>query len=684
MKSGKKYLEKVRNIGIIAHIDAGKTTVTERILYYTGRSYKMGEVHDGTAVMDWMEQEQERGITITSAVTTCMWKGHEIHIIDTPGHVDFTIEVERALRVLDGAIGVFCAVGGVEPQSETVWHQADKYKVPKIAFVNKMDRIGADFFGVVEQIKTKLGANPLPLQIPVGSESDFRGVIDLITMKLVTWDDESLGAHYEVSDLPSDFEEEASHHREQLIESLCELDDNLMEKYLDTGDLEPAVIYPVVRQLTLELKGVPVLCGAALRNKGIQPLLDAITRYLPSPLDVEAISGLNPKTGKMETRESSDKEPLAALAFKIFMDKGRKLTYLRIYSGVLETGKVVFNANKQINEKIARIFQMHANKRERITKAGAGNIVATLGLKNTTTGDTLCDPEKPIILEPMEFYKPVISVAIEPKTRDDQEKIEESLRKLAEEDPTFSYREDEETGQTIISGMGELHLEIIVNRMIRDFNVNVNVGKPQVVYRETIQKAVEVEQVFEKEISGSLNYARVKIRLEPLARGEGIAFESLVDPELVPGEFIEAIEKAVMDALHTGGSMGYPVVDVLATLLEAESREGQSSELAFQVAASMAVQKACELGDPVLLEPIMSVEVIVPDEFLGDIIGDLNSRQGKVEEITTKKSIQVVRASVPLSKMFGYSTSLRSASQGRATFTMQFSHYDIVNNKSGN
>ncbi|RLB09882.1 MAG: elongation factor G, partial [Deltaproteobacteria bacterium] len=558
MKSGKKYLEKVRNIGIIAHIDAGKTTVTERILYYTGRSYKMGEVHDGTAVMDWMEQEQERGITITSAVTTCMWKGHEIHIIDTPGHVDFTIEVERALRVLDGAIGVFCAVGGVEPQSETVWHQADKYKVPKIAFVNKMDRIGADFFGVVEQIKTKLGANPLPLQIPVGSESDFRGVIDLITMKLVTWDDESLGAHYEVSDLPSDFEEEASHHREQLIESLCELDDNLMEKYLDTGDLEPAVIYPVVRQLTLELKGVPVLCGAALRNKGIQPLLDAITRYLPSPLDVEAISGLNPKTGKMETRESSDKEPLAALAFKIFMDKGRKLTYLRIYSGVLETGKVVFNANKQINEKIARIFQMHANKRERITKAGAGNIVATLGLKNTTTGDTLCDPEKPIILEPMEFYKPVISVAIEPKTRDDQEKIEESLRKLAEEDPTFSYREDEETGQTIISGMGELHLEIIVNRMIRDFNVNVNVGKPQVVYRETIQKAVEVEQVFEKEISGSLNYARVKIRLEPLARGEGIAFESLVDPELVPGEFIEAIEKAVMDALHTGGSMGYP------------------------------------------------------------------------------------------------------------------------------
>ncbi|HDM76031.1 MAG TPA: elongation factor G [Deltaproteobacteria bacterium] len=684
MKSGKKYLEKVRNIGIIAHIDAGKTTVTERILYYTGRSYKMGEVHDGTAVMDWMEQEQERGITITSAVTTCMWKGHEIHIIDTPGHVDFTIEVERALRVLDGAIGVFCAVGGVEPQSETVWHQADKYKVPKIAFVNKMDRIGADFFGVVEQIKTKLGANPLPLQIPVGSESDFRGVIDLITMKLVTWDDESLGAHYEVSDLPSDFEEEASHHREQLIESLCELDDNLMEKYLDTGDLEPAVIYPVVRQLTLELKGVPVLCGAALRNKGIQPLLDAITRYLPSPLDVEAISGLNPKTGKMETRESSDKEPLAALAFKIFMDKGRKLTYLRIYSGVLETGKVVFNANKQINEKLARIFQMHANKRERITKAGAGNIVATLGLKNTTTGDTLCDPEKPIILEPMEFYKPVISVAIEPKTRDDQEKIEESLRKLAEEDPTFSYREDEETGQTIISGMGELHLEIIVNRMIRDFNVNVNVGKPQVVYRETIQKAVEVEQVFEKEISGSLNYARVKIRLEPLARGEGIAFESLVDPELVPGEFIEAIEKAVMDALHTGGSMGYPVVDVLATLLEAESRESQSSELAFQVAASMAVQKACELGDPVLLEPIMSVEVIVPDEFLGDIIGDLNSRQGKVEEITTKKSIQVVRASVPLSKMFGYSTSLRSASQGRATFTMQFSHYDIVNNKSGN
>ncbi len=681
MKSGKKYLEKVRNIGIIAHIDAGKTTVTERILYYTGRSYKMGEVHDGTAVMDWMEQEQERGITITSAVTTCVWKGHEIHIIDTPGHVDFTIEVERALRVLDGAIGVFCAVGGVEPQSETVWHQADKYKVPKIAFVNKMDRIGADFFGVVEQIRTKLGANPLPLQMPVGSESDFRGVVDLITMKFVTWDDESLGAHYEVNDLPPELEDEALEQREQLIEALCELDDNLMEKYLENSDLEPVDIYPVVRQLTLDLKGVPVLCGAALRNKGIQPLLDAITRYLPSPLDVEAISGLNPKTGKMESRQSSDKEPLAALAFKIFMDKGRKLTYLRIYSGILETGKVVYNANKQINEKIARIFQMHANKRERITKAGAGNIVATLGLKNTTTGDTLCDPEKPIILEPIEFYKPVISIAIEPKTRDDQEKIEVSLRKLAEEDPTFSYREDEETGQTIISGMGELHLEIIANRLIRDFNVNVNVGKPQVVYRETIQKAAEVEQVFEKEISGSLNYARVKIRLEPLPRGEGVTFENLVDPEIFPAEFIEAIEKAIMDALHTGGSMGYPVVDVMATLLEAESREGQSSELAFQVAASMALQKACEQGEPILLEPIMSVEVIVPDEFLGDIIGDLNSRQGKVEEITAKKSIQVVRASVPLSKMFGYSTALRSASQGRATFTMQFSHYDIVENK---
>ena len=681
MKSGKKYLEKVRNIGIIAHIDAGKTTVTERILYYTGRSYKMGEVHDGTAVMDWMEQEQERGITITSAVTTCMWKGHEIHIIDTPGHVDFTIEVERALRVLDGAIGVFCAVGGVEPQSETVWHQADKYRVPKIAFVNKMDRVGADFFGVVEQIRTKLGANPLPLQIPVGSESDFRGVIDLVTMKLVTWDDESLGAHYEVNDVPAEMEEDALQHREQLIESLCELDDNLMEKYLENGDLETSDMYPAIRALTLDLKGVPVLCGAALRNKGVQPLLDAITRYLPSPLDVEAISGLNPKTGKMETREASEREPLAALAFKIFMDKGRKLTYLRIYSGVLETGKVVYNANKQINEKLARIFQMHANKRERITKAVAGNIVATLGLKKTTTGDTLCDPEKPIILEPMEFYKPVISVAIEPKTRNDQEKIDESLRKLAEEDPTFSYREDEETGQTIISGMGELHLEIIVNRLIRDFNVNVNVGKPQVVYRETIQKPVEVEQVFEKEIGGSVNYGRVRIRLEPLPRGEGVGFESLVEPEEIPQEFIDAIEKAVMDAFHTGGSMGYPVVDVLATLLEAESREGQPSELAFQVAASMAVQKACELGEPVLLEPIMSVEVIVPDEFLGDIIGDLNSRQGKVEEITAKKSIQVVRASVPLSKMFGYSTSLRSASQGRATFTMQFSHYDTANGK---
>lgn len=681
MGAGTKKLEKVRNIGIIAHIDAGKTTVTERILYYTGRSYKIGEVHDGTAVMDWMEQEQERGITITSAVTTCAWKGNEIHLIDTPGHVDFTIEVERALRVLDGAIGVFCAVGGVEPQSETVWHQADKYKVPKIAFVNKMDRIGANYYGVVDQIRSRLGVIPLVLQIPVGKENEFRGVIDLITMKQVVWDDETLGAEYEAMDISEELKDTASKYREELLENLSELDDELMELYLDGTDISPRDLYSVIRRLTLELECVPVLCGSALRNKGIQPLLDAIVNYLPSPMDVEDITGLNPKNGQMEVRCSDDNEPLASLAFKIFMDKGRKLTYLRIYSGVLEVGEVIYNANKQVKEKIARIFQMHANKRQRITKAGAGNIVAVLGLKNTTTGDTLCDFEKPVILEPLEFYKPVISMAIEPKTRNDQEKIEESLRKLAEEDPTFTFKEDEETGQTIISGMGELHLEILVNRLIRDFNVAVNVGKPQVVYRETIQIPVEVEQVFEKEIGNAIHYARLKLRLEPVSRGEGVSFESMVNSGTVSSEYIEMIEKTILETLRTGGPKGYPVVDVHAILLGAETREGHASELAFHVAASMAVQQACGKGEPVLLEPIMNVEVIVPDEFLGDVIGDLNSRQGRVEDITAKKSIQVVRAMVPLSKMFGYSTSLRSASQGRATFTMQFSHYDITEEK---
>jgi len=676
--SGVKRLQKTRNIGIIAHIDAGKTTVTERILYYTGKSHKMGEVHDGEAVMDWMEQEQERGITITSAVTTCLWRDYDLHLIDTPGHVDFTIEVERSLRVLDGAIGVFCAVGGVEPQSETVWHQADKYRVPKIAFINKMDRLGADFSGAVDQMRDKLGARPLVLQIPMGSEADFLGVIDLLRMQAVLWDDSTLGLAYEFTAIPPEYEEQAKASRTGLLESLAELDDTIMEKYLADDVLEPEDLLPVIRQATLKLKMVPVLCGSALKNKGIQLLLDAIVDFLPSPLDVEAVAGHHPETGEKETRASSDNEPFAGLAFKIQIDQGRKLTYVRVYSGTVSAGAEVYNVNRKQKEKVSRIFQMHANKRERRAKAGAGEIVAMVGLKSTTTGDTICAPNSPILLEHIEFYEPVISIAMEPRTRADEDKTLQSLEKLAEEDPTFHFRQDPDTGQTIISGMGELHLDILVNRLLREYAVQVNVGKPQVVYRETITKSAEVESSFDREIAGTLHYAKVELHLEPRPRGKGNLFRELVRDGSLPKSLIPAVEEGVMESLESGVIAGYPIVDVEVAVIGGIYKEQTASELAFKVAASTALQEGCRKAQPQLLEPIMSVEIIVPEEFTGEVINDLNIRKGKIEGVHTRRSVKIIHATVALSQMFGYSTALRSASQGRATFTMQFSHFDSL------
>jgi elongation factor G len=676
--SGVKRLQKTRNIGIIAHIDAGKTTVTERILYYTGKSHKMGEVHDGEAVMDWMEQEQERGITITSAVTTCLWRDYEFHLIDTPGHVDFTIEVERSLRVLDGAIGVFCAVGGVEPQSETVWHQADKYRVPKIAFINKMDRLGADFTGAVDQMRDKLGTRPLVLQIPMGSEADFVGVIDLLRMQAVLWDESTLGLAYEFTAIPPEYEEQARANRTELLESLAELDDTIMEKYLADEVLEPEDLLPVVRQATLKLKMVPVLCGSALKNKGIQLLLDAIIDFLPSPLDVEAVSGQHPETREKETRASSDNEPFAGLAFKIQMDQGRKLTYVRVYSGTVSAGAEVYNVNRKQKEKVARIFQMHANKRERRAKAGAGEIVAMVGLKSTTTGDTICAPNNPILLEHIEFYEPVISIAMEPRTRADEDKTIQSLEKLAEEDPTFHFRQDPDTGQTIISGMGELHLDILVNRLLREYAIQVNVGKPQVVYRETITRSSEVKSSFDREIAGVPHYAQVELHLEPRPRGKGNLFRDLVRDGSLPKSLIPAVEEGVVESFESGVIAGYPVVDVEVAVIGGIYKEQTASELAFKVAASTALQEGCRKAQPQLLEPIMSVEIIVPEEFTGEVINDLNIRKGKIEGIHSRRSVKIIHATVALSQMFGYSTALRSASQGRATFTMQFSHFDSL------
>jgi elongation factor G len=667
---------KMRNIGIVAHIDAGKTTITERILYYTGRSHKMGEVHNGEAVMDWMPDEQERGITITSAVTTCHWKDAEIHIIDTPGHVDFTIEVERSLRVLDGAIGVFCAVGGVEPQSETVWHQADKYHVPKIAFVNKLDRAGADFFGTIQMMRSRLGANPLLMQIPVGSEESFQGIIDLLNMKQVTWEEATLGATFEVTDIPEDSTQSAREHRNTLVETVAEFDDQIMEAYLAEAPVTPEMLVPSIRKATIGLKLVPVFCGAALRNRGIQPLLDAIVDFLPSPLDIPPVEGVDPNTGEVKKSPPSDRAPLVALVYKVMMDQGRKLSYARIYSGRLSAGGEVLSPAKQTKEKVARILAMHANKRERISEARAGNIVGLIGLKASGTGDTLCDPSHPIVLEPIESYEPVISVAVEPKTHEDQERIGQALAKLEAEDPTFRVKYDEDTGQTIISGMGELHLEILVSRLKREFRTQVNVGKPQVVYKETIDRRAEGAATFQKAVGGVSHFAQVVLELSPRDRGSGNGFTNALSEERLPGEFVSAVEQGVTESMESGVVLGYPVVDVSTALVDAIYRESDASHLAFKVAASMACKDGLQKGSPQLLEPIVAVEILVPEAFMGDVIGDINARGGKIQELKSRGATRIIDAIAPLSRIFGYSTALRSATQGRGSFTMQFSHYD--------
>lgn len=675
--SKKKNISQYRNIGIMAHIDAGKTTVTERILYYTGKSYKIGEVHDGEAVMDWMQDEQERGITITSAVTTCEWKRSLIQIIDTPGHVDFTVEVERALRVLDGAIGVFCAVGGVEPQSETVWRQADRYSVPRMAFINKMDRTGADFFGAIDSIKEKLGANPVAIQLPMGAEDSFAGVIDLVGMRQIVWDDDSLGADYQEFDIAPEYEDRAMEYREALLEAVSEVDDEIMEKYLGEEDIEEKEIKAAIRKATISRDIVPVFCGTALKNKGIQPLLDGVEAFLPSPLDIPPTKGIHPKTEEELEFHPKKNDPLAALIFKVSMIEGRKLSFARIYSGRVETGSDVYNPGLNKNEKLSRILQMHANKKERLKEASAGDIVGIVGLKNSGTGDTLCRRENPVFLEKMEYEDPVISIAIEPKTHSDQEKIDDVLEKFMIEDPTLKVRNDEETGQTILSGMGELHLEVIISRMLKEFKTNVNVGNPQVVYREILTKTANGGAVFDREISGKSHFAEVRLRLEPLERGAGFKFESRADETMVPEQYIPAIEKGVRESLEGGYLKGYPLVDIAVTL-QGGAFDERSNELAFAVCASMACKEILEKASLALLEPIMEVEVFVPDAHMGDAIADLNARGGKIESINPKAGIQVVKAVVPLAKMFGYSTALRSASQGRGTFSMQFSRFDKV------
>ena len=672
----KSKISRTRNIGIVAHIDAGKTTVSERILFYTGKSYKMGEVHDGEAIMDWMPQEQERGITITSAVTTCAWKNSEIHIIDTPGHVDFTIEVERSLRVLDGAVVVFCAVAGVEPQSETVWHQADKYGVPKIAFVNKMDRVGADFFHVVEMMRDRFRSLPVPVQIPVGSEDTFRGVVDLINRKLLIWDETSQGESFTLSEIPDDLAEASSLEREKMIETLADCDDELAEIYLAGEDATPLQIIAALRKATIALKIVPVLCGTALRNKGIQPVLDAVIHYLPSPEDIPPVKGINPKTKQQEIRHSSEKEPFAALAFKVQMDEGRKLTYLRIYSGQISSNSEVYNAVKKKKEKIARLLLMHSNKRERIDRASAGDLVAVLGLKETTTGDTLCDETKPIILEQMEFYEPVISQAIEAKTPADQEKLAVALVKLTEEDPTLKVKYEDETAQTVISGMGELHLEIIVDRLKREFNARVNVGRPRVVYRETIQKHAEAEYLFEKELGGKKHFGQVRLELAPRKRGAGNEIVNAIPEEVIPAEYHEGIEESIREAMSSGVLNSYPVLDVGVRITGGAHRDGEASIQGYKIAAATAFRDACLAAEPVMLEPIMMVDIIAPSEFMGDVIGDINARRGEIQGVNPKGPVSEIKAKVPLKALFGYSTDLRSATQGRAVFTIMFEEYN--------
>ncbi|BCD67407.1 elongation factor G [Nitratiruptor sp. YY09-18] len=675
----KTPIEKVRNIGIAAHIDAGKTTTTERILYYTGISHKIGEVHEGAATMDWMEQEKERGITITSAATTCFWKDHQINIIDTPGHVDFTIEVERSMRVLDGAVAVFCAVGGVQPQSETVWRQANKYHVPRIVFVNKMDRIGADFFNVENQIRERLKANPVPIQIPIGAEDNFRGVVDLVEMKGIVWDDETMGAKYEVIDIPEELREKAEEYREKLIEAVAETDEELLEKYLGGEELTTEEIKKGIKKGTLDMSITPMLCGSAFKNKGVQTLLDAVVDYLPAPTEVSWIKGIDPKTGEEVSVESTDDGPFAALAFKIMTDPFvGQLSFIRVYRGQITSGSYVLNSTKEKKERVGRLLKMHANKREEIKELPAGEIGAVVGLKYTLTGDTLCDENHPVILEKMEFPEPVISVAVEPKTKADQEKMATALAKLAEEDPSFRVHTDEETGQTIISGMGELHLEIIVDRMKREFKVDAEVGQPQVAYRETIKTPVEQEYKYAKQSGGRGQYGHVFIKLEPQEPGKGYEFVNNITGGVIPKEYIPAVDKGIQEAMQNGVVAGYPVVDVKATLYDGSYHEVDSSEMAFKIAGSMAFKEAAKKANPVLLEPIMKVEVEVPEEYMGDVIGDINRRRGQVASMEDRAGNKIVTAMVPLAEMFGYSTDLRSFTQGRGTYSMEFDHYEEV------
>ena len=671
-------LERTRNIGIMAHIDAGKTTTTERILFYTGRVHKIGEVHDGAATMDWMVQEQERGITITSAATTCQWKDHRINIIDTPGHVDFTVEVERSLRVLDGAVAVFCSVGGVEPQSETVWRQADNYSVPRLAFINKMDRVGADFFRGLSMIKERLGANPVALQIPIGSEDKFQGIIDLISKTALVYTDD-LGTASEISDIPDDLKDLATEYREKMIEAVAECDEELMMKYLEGEELTEEEIKRGIRKATIAIKFIPVLCGSAFKNKGIQPLLDAVVDYMPAPIDVPAIKGSNPDTGIEDTREASDSVPFSALAFKIMADPYvGKLAFFRVYSGVLSSGSYVFNSTKNRKDRIGRILQMHANHREDISEVYTGDIAAAVGLKEVSTGDTLCDDKSPIILEKMEFPEPVIDVAIEQKTKADQEKMGIALQRLAEEDPTFRMRTDQETGQTIISGMGELHLEIIVDRMLREFKVDANVGRPQVAYKETIRGTVKAEGRFVRQSGGRGQYGHVWIELSPLEAGQGFEFSNKIVGGAVPREYIGPVEAGIKEAMVNGILAGYPTIDIKVTLYDGSYHDVDSSEMAFKIAGSMAFKRAASKAKPVILEPMMRVEVVVPEDNMGDVMGDINSRRGRIEGMEPRGKSQVIRGFVALSEMFGYATDLRSRTQGRGTYTMQVSHYEEV------
>ncbi len=672
-------LSRTRNIGIMAHIDAGKTTTTERILYYTGVSHKIGEVHEGAATMDWMEQERERGITITSAATTCAWKDNRINIIDTPGHVDFTIEVERSLRVLDGAVAVFDSVQGVEPQSETVWRQADKYQVPRITFMNKMDRVGADFFASVQSLIDRLGANPVPVQLPLGKEDGFRGVIDLLTMKTLVFDDESLGAAFVTEDIPEEYLELATNYREKLLEAVVEFDEMAMERYLDGQVLEIEEIKRAIRLGTISLKVTPVFCGSAFKNKGVQPLLDGVVDYLPSPVDLPPVQGIDPRTEEPITRSPSESEPFAALAFKIMSDPfSGQLTYFRVYSGKLHAGSYVYNVAKEKKERIGRLLKMHANKREEIGEVSAGDIAAAVGLKDTRTGDTLCEEKHPILLEVINFPEPVISLAVEPKTKQDLDKLGYSLEKLAQEDPSFRIKSDEETGQTIISGMGELHLEIIVDRLLREFKVQANVGKPQVAYRETIRGRAQAEGKYIKQTGGRGQYGHVFLRVEPAESGTGLEFVNKIVGGAVPREYIVPVEKGVKERMESGILAGYPLRDLRVTLFDGSFHEVDSSEMAFKIAASMALVSACQKADLVLLEPVMKVEVLVPQEFMGDVIGDLNGRRGKIHGMKARGGSQVVDAAVPLSEMFGYSTDLRSKTQGRATYSMEFQSYEVV------